>query len=122
VDHHSHRPTLENHFSHRRLARQENASATENASAPILGARWQQNAHSWWCKAFNGKLRDELLDREIFYTLQEARILVEGWRQRYNTVRRHSALSYRPPAPATRVFPIAASPSISVLALGVGLH
>ena len=47
-------------------------------------------------ESFNGKL----LDREIFYTLTEAKILIERWRREYNTVRPHSALSYRPPAPA----------------------
>ena len=69
---------------------------------------------------FDGRLRHELLDREIVYTRQKAQILIEWWRQRYN--RRPSALGYRPPAPATRVFPIAAPPSIPVLAFGVGLH
>jgi len=47
-----------------------------------------------------GKLRDELLNGEIFYTLKEAQILIERWRQDYNTVRPHSALGYRSPAPA----------------------
>ena len=61
---------------------------------------------------FDGRFRHELLDREIFYTRQKAQILIEWWRQRYNTVRRHSVLGYRPPAPATRVIPIAAPPSI----------
>ena len=51
-------------------------------------------------ESFNGKLRDERSDREIFYTLTEAKILIERWRQAYNTVRPHSALGYRPPAPA----------------------
>ncbi len=46
-----------------------------------------------------GKLRDELLDREIFDTLLEAKVLVERWRRHYNHVRPHSALGYRPPAP-----------------------
>ena len=46
-----------------------------------------------------GKLRDELLDRQMFYTLTEAKILIERWRRQYNTVRPHSALGYRPPAP-----------------------
>ena len=50
-------------------------------------------------ESFNGKLRDELLDREIFYTLAEAKILIERWRREYNTIRPHSALGYRPPAP-----------------------
>ena len=52
-----------------------------------------------YVESFNGKLRDELLDREIFYTLAEAKILIERWRREYNTVRPHSALGYRPPAP-----------------------
>ena len=46
----------------------------------------------------NGKLRDELLDREVLYTLAEARVLIGAWRRHYNTVRPHSALGYRPPA------------------------
>jgi transposase InsO family protein len=48
---------------------------------------------------FNGKLRDELLNRESFETLLEARVLIERWREHYNTVRPHSALGYRAPAP-----------------------
>ena len=50
-------------------------------------------------ESFNGKLRDELLNGEIFYTLQEARVLIESWRQDYNQRRPHSSLGYRPPAP-----------------------
>ncbi len=46
------------------------------------------------------KLRDELLNCEIFYTPKEAQVLIEQWRRHYNTIRRHSALGYRPPAPA----------------------
>ena len=52
-------------------------------------------------ESFNGKLRDELLDREIFYSLAEARVLIERWRRHYNTERPHSSLGYRPPAPET---------------------
>lgn len=52
-------------------------------------------------ESFNGKLRDELLDRELFDTLQEAQVLIERWRVHYNTKRPHSALGYRPPAPQT---------------------
>ncbi len=48
---------------------------------------------------FSGKLRDELLNGELFYTLREAQILIEQWRRHYNTVRPHRALGYRPPAP-----------------------
>ena len=52
-------------------------------------------------KSFNGKLRDELLNGEIFYSLKEAQIVIEQWRKHYNTIRPHSALNYRPPAPQT---------------------
>jgi putative transposase len=60
------------------------------------GSPWENG----YVESFNGKLRDELLDREIFYTLTEAKILIERWRREYNMVRPHSALGYRPPAPA----------------------
>jgi transposase InsO family protein len=50
-------------------------------------------------ESFNGKLRDELLNGEIFYTLGEARVMIEKWRKFYNRERLHSALGYRPPAP-----------------------
>ena len=60
------------------------------------GSPWENGS----VESFNGKLRDELLDREIFYTFTEAQILIERWRREYNTVRPHSALGYRPPAPA----------------------
>jgi transposase InsO family protein len=52
-----------------------------------------------YVESFNGKLRDELLDGEIFYTLRDAKILIERWRVHYNRVRPHSALRHRPPAP-----------------------
>ena len=50
-------------------------------------------------ESFNGKLRDELLNSEVFNSLAEARVLIEQWRVHYNTVRPHSSLNYRPPAP-----------------------
>ena len=50
-------------------------------------------------ESFSGKLRDELLNVEIFDTLLEAKVLIERWRCHYNTVRPHSSLGYRPPAP-----------------------
>jgi putative transposase len=56
-----------------------------------------------YCESFNGKLGDELLKIEIFYTPLEAQVLVERWRRDYNTNRPHSALGYRPPAPVTIV-------------------
>ena len=52
-----------------------------------------------YLESFNGKLRDELLNVEIFDTLLEAQVLLERWRRQYNTIRPHSSLSYRPPAP-----------------------
>jgi transposase InsO family protein len=52
-----------------------------------------------YIESFNSKLRDELLAREIFTTMEEARVLIEGWRKEYNQVRRHSSLGYRPPVP-----------------------
>ena len=59
------------------------------------GSRWENGYN----ESFNGKLRDELLNMEIFYTLKEAKVLIERWRQHYNTIRPHSSLGYRPPAP-----------------------
>ena len=59
------------------------------------GSPWENG----YVESFNGKLRDELLEREIFYTLREAQILIERWRVEYNTIRPHSSLGYRPPAP-----------------------
>ena len=50
-------------------------------------------------ESFNGKLRDELLDGEVFNTLREAQVLIERWRRHYNPARPHSALGHRPPAP-----------------------
>ncbi len=52
-------------------------------------------------ESFNGKLRDKLLDGEIFYTLREAKIMIEKWRRHYNEVKPHSSLGYKPPAPET---------------------
>jgi transposase InsO family protein len=52
-----------------------------------------------YIESFNGKLRDELLSGEIFYTVKEAEVLVEMWRKEYDQVRPHCALWYRPPAP-----------------------
>jgi putative transposase len=59
------------------------------------GSPWENG----YIESFNGKLRDELLNREIFFTLPEAQILIERWRKDYNHIRPHSSLGYRPPAP-----------------------
>jgi putative transposase len=61
------------------------------------GSPWENGYN----ESFNGKRRDELLNREIFYTLWEAKVHVGRWRKKYNQVRLHSALGYRPPAPET---------------------
>ena len=63
------------------------------------GSPWENG----YIESFNGKLRDELLNREIFTTLTEAKVLIEQWRREYNQVRPHSSLGYRPPAPETRI-------------------
>ncbi|PWE52240.1 IS3 family transposase [Metarhizobium album] len=65
------------------------------------GSPWENG----YCESFNSKLRDELLNGEIFYTLKEAKIIIENWRQHYNTVRPHSSLGYKPPAPEAAVWP-----------------
>ena len=62
-----------------------------------------------YCESFNSKLRDELLNGEIFYSLTEAKIVIETWRRHYNTKRPHSSLGYRPPAPEVIQWP--ATPS-----------
>ena len=59
------------------------------------GSPWENG----YVESFNGKLRDELLNTEVFNTLAEAKVLIEQWRRHYNTVRPHSSLGYRPPAP-----------------------
>lgn len=59
------------------------------------GSPWENG----YCESFNGKLREELLNGEIFCSLKEAKVLIEQWRHHYNTVRPHSSLGYRPPAP-----------------------
>ncbi len=59
------------------------------------GSPWENG----YVESFNGKLRDELLNAEVFNTLREAQVLIERWRLHYNTERPHSSLGYRPPAP-----------------------
>ncbi len=60
------------------------------------GSPWENG----YCESFNGKLQDECLNGELFYSLKEAQIVIEQWRVQYNTRRPHSSLGYRPPAPA----------------------
>jgi transposase InsO family protein len=59
------------------------------------GSPWENG----YCESFNSKLRDEFLNGELFYSMRELRVLAERWRTYYNTIRPHSSLGYRPPAP-----------------------
>ena len=70
------------------------------------GSPWENG----YVESFNGKFRDELLDAEVFNTLAEAKVLIEGWRGHYNTVRPHSSLCYQPPAPEVLLTPRVPSP------------
>lgn len=71
------------------------------------GSPWENG----YCESFNARFRDELLNGEIFYTLKEAKIIIEQWRQHYNRKRPHSALGGRPPAPEA-VMPLEQRPSM----------
>ena len=71
-------------------------AAVGSKTAYIMpGSPWENG----YCESFNSKLRDELLNGEIFYTLKGAKIVIETWRKHYNTIRPHSSLRYQPPAP-----------------------
>ena len=98
---------------------------TELTSMAIL--RWSKERNVEWhyiapgkpmqngyVESFNARLRDELLNGEIFFTLKEARIVIEGWRRHYNAIRPHSSLGYRPPAPETVARPWPPSSSASL--------
>ena len=79
-----------------------------------------------YCGSFSSKLRDELLNGEILYSLAEARIVIENWRQHSNTKRPHSSLGYRPPAPEVVSWPAppsgAASPATPTVAPRPVMH
>jgi transposase InsO family protein len=66
------------------------------------GSPWENG----YIESFNGKMRDELLDRELFTTLEEAKVLISQWRREYNTFRPHSSKNYRPPAPEAVLLPV----------------
>ena len=70
------------------------------------GSPWENG----YIESFNGKLRDELLAREQFDTLFEAKVLIERWRREYNTIRPHSSLGYRPPVPEA-IHPLSSLPA-----------
>ena len=86
------------------------------------GSPWENG----YCESFNSKLRDELLNSEIFYSLAEAKVVIEGWRGHYNTKRPHSSLGYRPPAPEVVQWPAsppgAASPATPTVAPKSVMH
>ena len=71
------------------------------------GSPWENG----YIESFNARLRDELLNGEIFYTLREAQIVIESWRRHYNAVRPHASLGYKPPAPEVFVPALAAWPA-----------
>jgi putative transposase len=71
------------------------------------GSPWENG----YVESFNARLRDELLDGEIFYSLREAHIVIESWRRHYNAIRPHQSLGYRPPAPEVFVPAFAAWPA-----------
>ena len=80
---------------------------TPTFSHGLRGSPWENG----YIESFNGKLRDELLNGEIFTTLQEARVLTKWWRWQYIHIRPHSSLGYRPPVPeaVTKPLTVAAS-------------
>ena len=80
------------------------------------GSPWENG----YCESFNSKLRDELLNGELFYSLAEARIVIESWRQHYNTQRPHSSLGYKPPASPAVLWP--AEPRPSTMAAKPTMH
>ena len=87
---------------------QEWISAVGAKTAYIApGSPWENG----YVESFNARLRDELLDGEIFYTLREAQIVIESWRRHYNAVRPHAALGYKAPAPEVFVPALAAWPA-----------
>ena len=65
------------------------------------GSPWENG----YCESFNSKLRDELLNGEVFYSVAEAKVIIEAWRRYYNTERPHSSLGYKPPAPEAIIWP-----------------
>jgi transposase InsO family protein len=73
------------------------------------GSPWENG----YIESFNGKMRDELLNREIFYTLLEAQVLIERWRKEYNHHRPHSALGYHPPVPQAWLLAPIAQPGLT---------
>jgi transposase InsO family protein len=89
-------PALTQKFRQSPKAVQEWITAVGARTAYIApGSPWENG----FIESFNARLRDELLDGEIFYSLKEAQIVIESWRRHYNTLRPHGSLGYKPPAP-----------------------
>ena len=84
-----------------------------------MGACPGRSPGNGYIESFNSKLRDELLNREIFYKLQEAQVLVERWRNQYNRRRPHSSLGNRPPATEAYPAPFLRSPVTAATAFGL---
>src|SRR5262245_13141440 len=80
------------------------------------GSPWENGC----IESFNARLRDELLNGEIFYTLREAQIVIESWRRHYNTIRPHASIGYKPPAPEVFVPTFAAWPGCATPASSAG--
>ena len=87
---------------------QEWISAMGAKTAYIERGRPWENGY---IESFNARLRDELLDGEVFYSLREAQIVIESWRRHYNRIRPHASLGYNPPAPEVFVPALAAWPT-----------
>jgi transposase InsO family protein len=107
---------------------QERVTAVGARTAYIApGSPWENG----FVESFDARLRDELLDGEIFHGLREAQVVIESWRRHYNTVHPHTSLGYRAPAPEM-VMPVLAaripapprptSPTTPVMALRPVMH
>ena len=77
------------------MASQGRAGMDRGLPRPLTGSPWENG----YIESFNARLRDELLNGEVFYTLREAQIVIESWRRHYNTIRPHASIGYKPPAP-----------------------
>ncbi len=84
-----------------------------------MGANPGRSPGNGYIKSFNGKLRDELLKRGTFYTLEEAQVLSGRWRQQYNHRRPHSSLGNSPPVPGAYLVPNRGSPLTAAAAFGL---
>ena len=77
------------------------------------GSPWENG----YCESFNSKMRDEFLNGEVFYSIQEVRVLAERWRVYYNTIQPHSSLGYKPPAPEAWLNQVARQDGMAIATL-----